>query len=138
VYALRQIHRALKPRGLLLDVHPLGAEIPVLAGDRGVGFVDTRKFRAILEAMNECVELTLAEGLFEELRELRRHVAERYDNATEVLDEADGWENLRLPPAVRRRLRETDATPIEFIDTVRYRLLRKGLASGRAPHARVR
>lgn len=88
--------------------------------------------------MNQCVELTLAEGLFEELRELRRHVAERYDNATEVLDEADGWENLRLPPAVRRRLRETDATPIEFIDTVRYRLLRKRLASGRAPHARVR
>jgi len=49
----------------------------------------------------------------------------RYNNATEVLEEADGWENLRLPPAVRRRLQETDATPIEFIDTVRYRLLGK-------------
>jgi hypothetical protein len=79
------------------------------------GSSDTRKFRGILEAMNECVELTLAERLFEELRDLRRHVAERYDNTTEVLDEADGWENLRLPRAVRRRLRETDATPIEFI-----------------------
>jgi hypothetical protein len=41
-----------------------------------------------------------AEGLFEELRELRRHVAERYDNATEALQEAEGWQNLRLPPAV--------------------------------------
>jgi len=125
VHVLRQIHRTLKPRGLLLDVHPLGDEFPVLAGERGVGFVDTRKFRGILEAMNECVEETVAEGLFEQLRELRRHVAERYDNATEVLEEADGWENLRLPPAVRRRLQETDATPIEFVDTVRYRLLRK-------------
>lgn len=129
MYVLRQIHRALKPRGLLLDVHPLGDEFPVLAGGRGIGFVETRKFRAILEAMNECVEQAVAEGLFEELRELRRHVAERFDNATEALEEADGWENLRLPRAVRRRMQETDATPIEFIDTVRYRLLRKRPAS---------
>jgi hypothetical protein len=52
VHALRQVHRALKPRGLLLDVHPLGDEFPVLADERGLGFVDTRKFRDILEAMN--------------------------------------------------------------------------------------
>jgi hypothetical protein len=138
VHVLSQIHRALKPRGLLLDVHPLGDEFPVLAGERGVGFVDTRKFRAILDAMNECVKQTVAEGLFEELRELRRHVAERYDNATEALEEADGWENLRLPPAVRRRLRETEARPIEFIYTVRNRLLRKESTSGRPPRGQAR
>jgi hypothetical protein len=125
VYVLRQVHGALAPSGLLLDVHPLGDDFPVLAGERGIGFVDTRKFRGILEAMNECVEQTVAERLFEELRTLRRHVVERYDNATEALAEADSWENLRLPPAVRRRLQATDATPIEFIDTVRYRLLGK-------------
>jgi hypothetical protein len=90
-----------------------------------VGFVDTRKFRGILEAMNECVERTVAERLFEELHTLRRHVVERYDNATEALDEADTWENLRLPATVRRRLQKTDAMPIEFIDAVRYRLLGK-------------
>jgi hypothetical protein len=123
VYVLRQVHGALVPGGLLLDVHPLGDDFPVLAGERGIGSVDTRKFRGILEAMDECVELTVAEGLFEDLRELRRHVVERYDNATEALEEADSWENLRLPAAVRRRLQETDATPVEFIDTVRYRLL---------------
>jgi predicted DNA-binding protein (UPF0278 family) len=125
VYVLRQIHRALKPRGLLLDVHPLGNEIPVLAGERGVGFVDIRKFRAILEAMNKCVQQLLSEDLFKELRTLRRHVVERYDTAQEVLEEADSWENLRLPAPVRRRLQETEAAPIEFVDTVRYRLLAK-------------
>ena len=125
MHVLRQVHRALKPAGLLLDVHPLGNDFPVLAGERGIGFVDTRKFRAILEAMNECVQQVVSEGLFKELHTLRRHVVERYDNATEALEEADGWENLRLPQAVRRRLQETDATPIEFIDTVRYRLLGK-------------
>jgi hypothetical protein len=125
VHVLRQVHGALAPKGLVLDVHPVGDDFPVLAGGRGVGFVDTRKFRIILEAMNKGVEETVTQGLFEELRGLRRHVVERYDNAAEALEEADSWENLRLPPPVRRRLQDTDATPIEFIDTVRYRLLRK-------------
>jgi hypothetical protein len=125
VHVLRQIHRALKPRGLLLDVHPLGDEFPVLAGERGVGFVDTRKFRGIVEAMNECVRQVVSEDLFKEVRTLRRHVVERYDTALEALEGADSWENLRLPAPVRRRLQETKATPIELIDTVRYRLLAK-------------
>jgi hypothetical protein len=125
VHVLSQIHRALKPRGLLLDVHPLGDEFPVLAGERGVGFVDTRKFRGIVEAMNECVRQVVSENLFKEVRTLRRHVVERYETALEALEEADSWENLRLPAPVRRRLQETKVTPIEFIDTVRYRLLSK-------------
>jgi len=133
VHVLRQIHLALKPRGLLLDVHPLGDDFPVLVGGRGIGFVDTRKFRGILEAMNECVRQVVSEGLFKELRTLRRHVVEHFDSATEALEEAEGWENLRLPPAVRRRLQKTDAMPIEFIDTVRYRLLGK---RGESPASR--
>jgi hypothetical protein len=55
---------------------------------------------------------------------LRRLVAERFDDAAEALEEADSWENLRLPAAVRRKLAATDETPVEFVDTVRYRLLR--------------
>jgi predicted DNA-binding protein (UPF0278 family) len=125
VHVLRQAHRALAPRGLLLDVHPLGNDFPVLAGERGIGFVDTRKFRVIIEAMNECVQQVLSEDLFNELRTLRRHVVERYDTVLEALEEADSWVNLRLPAPVRRRLQEAEATPIEFIDTVRYRLLTK-------------
>jgi hypothetical protein len=125
VHVLRQVHRALRPEGLLLDVHPLGLDFAVRAGRRGLGFVDTRKFAAVVEAMNDGVEQTVAEGLFEEVRTLRRHVAERFDDAAEALEEADGWEHLRLPAAVRRRLRQTDETPVEFIDTIRYRLLRK-------------
>jgi hypothetical protein len=125
VHVLRHVHRALRPKGLLLDVHPLGLEFAVRAGRRGLGFVDTRKFAAIVEAMNDGLEQTVTEGLFEELKTLRRHVAERFDDAAEALEEADSWDNLRLPAAVRRRLRQTDETPVEFIDTVRYRLLRK-------------
>jgi hypothetical protein len=125
VYVLRQVHQALTRGGLVLDVHPLGDDFPVLVGERGVGFVDTTKFRDVLEAMNLSLEQTVREGLFEEVRSVRRHVVERYDSAAEALEEADSWDNLRMPSSVRQRLRETDAEPIEFIDTIRYRLLRK-------------
>jgi len=125
VHVLRRVHGALRPEGLLLDVHPLGLEFAVRAGTRGLGFVDTRKFVAVLDAMNEGLEQTVAEGLFEQLTTRRRLVAERFDSGAEALEEADSWENLRLPAAVRRRLRETDETPVEFVDTVRYRLLRR-------------
>jgi hypothetical protein len=59
------------------------------------------------------------------MKTLRRHVAERFDDATEALEEAETWEHLRLPAAVRRRLQKAEETPVEFIDTIRYRLLRK-------------
>jgi hypothetical protein len=125
VHVLRRVHEALRPKGLLLDVHPLGLDFAVRAGRRGLGFVDTRKFAAVVEAMNDGVEQTVTEGLFEEVKTVRRHVAERFDDAAEALEEAESWEHLRLPAAVRRRLRQTDETPVEFIDTIRYRLLRK-------------
>jgi hypothetical protein len=123
VHVLRQVHRALTPEGLLLDIHPLGDDFAVRAGERGIGFVDLRKFRKILEAMNKSLERVVAEGLFEERRAVRRHVVERYDTAAEALEEADNWENLALPARLRRALQEARATPVEFIDTVRYRLL---------------
>jgi hypothetical protein len=125
VHVLRRVHGALRPKGLLLDVHPLGLDFAVRAGRRGLGFIDTRRFAAVVEAMNDGVEQTIAEGLFEEMKTLRRHVAERFDDAAEALEEASSWEHLRLPAAVRRRLRQTDETPVEFIDTIRYRLVRK-------------
>jgi hypothetical protein len=125
VNVLRRVHQSLRPDGLLLDVHPLGLEFAVRAGRRGLGFVDTSRFADVLDAMNDGLEQTVAQGLFEQVKTLRRIVAERFDDAAEAVEEADSWENLRLPAAVRRRLQTTDETPVEFLDTVRYRLLRK-------------
>lgn len=124
MHVLRRVHRALRPDALVLDVHPLGSDFAVRAGNRGLGFVDTRDFARVLEAMNDGVDIVLGEGRFEELRSLRRHVTERFDNGAEALAEARTWEHLRIPLLVRLRLRRTRATPVEFIDSIRYRLLR--------------
>ncbi len=125
MHVLRQIHKALRSNGLVLDIHPLGNDFAVRAGERGLGFVDTRRFARVLTAMNEQVHVLVDGGLYEEVRTLRRHVAERFDTAREALEEASEWEHLRISLPVRLRLRRSKETPVEFIDTIRYRLLRR-------------
>lgn len=124
VHVLRHLQPALRPGGSLLDIHPLGLDMAVRAGSRGLGFVDASAFAVVVEAMNEAVERVVSEGLLEEVRVLRRTVIERFDDAAEALAEADGWTYLRLPAAVRRRLRAAEELPVEFVDTVRYRRFR--------------
>jgi hypothetical protein len=129
VHVLRNVHAALVPRGRLLDVHPIGHDIPIRAGSRGVGFVDARAFARIVGAMDDVVAETIADGLFEEVGETCRSVVERFDDAADFIAHAEEWTNLRLPARVRRRLRETEERPVELIDAVRYRLLRKRAGS---------
>jgi hypothetical protein len=123
VNVLRNVHQAVAPGGHLLDIHPLGIDMAVRAGPRGLGFVDARKFAQVVAAMNEGVAEVESAGLIEHLRTTRRLVVERFDDPGEAIEEADGWTNLRMPAAVRRRLRAADERPIELVDTVRYRLL---------------
>jgi hypothetical protein len=125
VNVLRNVHRSVKPRGLVLDVHPVAVDFAVRAGGRGLGFVDTSRFAPVIEAMDAGVAQVVDEGMFEEVRTLRRNVVEHYDDAAEALEEADGWDHLRLPAAVRRRLERTDARPVELVDEVSYRLMRR-------------
>ena len=125
MHVLRQTHRALRPAGLLLDFHPLGMDFAVRAGERGLGFVDTRRFARVLAAMDEGVQAVVDEGLYEHLRTLRRHVTERFDTAAEALKDASSWQHLRLPLMLRLRLRRSKGTPVEFVDTIRYRLFRR-------------
>jgi hypothetical protein len=122
VNVLRNIQRSVARDGRALDIHPLGTDMAVRAGPRGLGFIDTRKFAEVVAAMNDGVAEVQYEGLLRELQSTRRHVVERFDDPAEAIEEADGWENLRLPAAVRRRLAEAEERPIEFVDTVRYRL----------------
>jgi hypothetical protein len=132
VNVLRNVHRSVVPGGQMLDIHPLGLDMAMRAGPRGIGFVDASKFAGVIAAMDEGVDVLRAEGLITELRTERRHVVERFDDAAEALEEADSWEYLRLPAAVRRRLREADERPVELVDTVRYRLFRTCTPHGKS------
>jgi hypothetical protein len=123
VNVLRNVHKAVVRHGHVLDIHPIGTDLAVSAGTRGIGFVDASRFLPIVQAMDELVAGAIDDGLFEHVRSLQRHVAMRFDGADEALEHADGWSNLRLPHAVRRRLRGTEG-PVVLVDTISYRLLR--------------
>ena len=125
MHVLRNVQQAVSPGGRVLDIHPLGIDMAVLAGSRGLGFIDTSEFALVIDAMDEAVEQIVTEGLLEELRTVRRVVVERFDDTAEALEEAAGWENLRLPTEVQRRLRAVEEGPVDFVDTVRYRLFRR-------------
>jgi hypothetical protein len=122
VHVLRNVHQSVRPGGHVLDIHPLGIDMAVRAGPRGLGFIDTSQFALVVEAMDEVVAQVCSEGLLDEQATLRRSVVERFDDAREALEEAGEWENLRLPAQVARRLRRAEERPIEFVDTVLYRL----------------
>ncbi len=122
VHVLRNVHQAVRPGGSVLDAHPLGIDMPVRAGSRGLGFIDASEFALVIEAMDEAVAQVVAEGLLEERRVARRQVVERLDDAAEALEHFAEWENLRAPPALKRRLREAQERPVECVDTIRYRL----------------
>jgi hypothetical protein len=122
VHVLRNVQQAVVPGGRVLDIHPIGIDMAVRAGMRGLGFIDTSQFALVVDAMDVAVAQICAEGLLTEQRTLRRTVVERFDNAQEALEEAGQWENLRLPAEVARRLRKAEERPVEFVDTVVYRL----------------
>lgn len=122
MHVLRNVQQAVVPGGRVLDIHPIGVDMAVRAGPRGLGFIDTSEFAPVVEAMDEAVAQVCSQGLLAEQKTLRRSVVERFDDAQEALEEAGSWVNLRLPARVARRLREAEERPIEFVDTVVYRL----------------
>ena len=124
VHVLRNVQQAVRPGGRVLDIHPLGIDMAVLAGSRGLGFVDASEFALVIDAMDEAVDEVVSEGLLEELRTVQRVVVERFDDPAEALEEAASWTNLRLPAAVAHRLRVAEERQVDFVDTVCYRLFR--------------
>ena len=119
---LRNVQRSVVPGGRVLDAHPLGIDMAVRAGPRGLGFIDTRRFGQVIADMDDGVAQVEAEGLLAHQRTIRRFVVERFDDPAEALEEVATWENLRMPAAVKRRLSAAEERPIEFVDTIRYRL----------------
>ena len=124
VHVLRNVQQAVRPGGSVLDIHPLGIDMAVLAGSRGLGFVDASEFALVIDAMDEAVDEVVSEGLLEELRTVQRVVVERFDDPAEALEEAASWTNLHLPAAVAHRLRVAEERQVDFVDTVCYRLFR--------------
>jgi hypothetical protein len=130
VHVLRNVDEALKPRGLLFDIHPTADDTPIRAARRGLGFIDARRFEPIVATTNAAVDGLVGDGSFEDVRRVEREIEELYPEAEELLDTADEWTNLRIPAATRRRIRAAEP-PLQLVWRVDFRLLRKRAARPR-------
>jgi hypothetical protein len=130
VHVLRNVDQALKPRGLLFDIHPTADDPPIRSSGRGLGFVDARRFEPVVATTNAAVDALVGDGSFEDVRRVEREIEELYADAEDLLDTADEWTNLRIPAATSRRIRAA-VPPLQLLWRVDFRLLRKRAARPR-------
>jgi hypothetical protein len=124
VHVLRNVDQALKPQGLLLDIHPTADDPPIRGSGRGVGFIDARRFQPIVAWTDAAVDALVADGSFDDIRRVEREIDELYVDADELIETGDEWTSLRIAAATRRRIRAADP-PLQVLWRVDFRLLRK-------------
>jgi hypothetical protein len=123
VHALRRIHAALVPGGLVVDSQPISAEPPVEAADGDLGRLDMREWRETIDAVDERTAEAIRLGLFAIEREHTITVPDEFDAGAEFIEVVGAWRGTRIPPPVAARAAAA-RPPIRVTQEVRLRLLR--------------
>ena len=119
--ALRKIHRALVPGGILLDMHPVPPSTRAEARGESLGEFDDAEFQDLVKTAETRI---LETALFEHDAETEFDWLERYDDPTELLaDVKEGWDGCRIPADVEARIRETKP-PVDIWERVVLRRFR--------------
>jgi hypothetical protein len=120
VHALRQLHRALVPGGILLDMHPVPPSARAEVGGVSLGEFEDEKFFEIVAA----TERPLAESdLFALEDELEFDYLERYERAEELLEDTENWEGCSVPRELATAIREV-TPPVDVWERVALRRFR--------------
>jgi hypothetical protein len=123
VHALRRIHAALLPDGLVVDSQPVSAEPPVEAADGGLGSLDMRDWRATIDAVDERIAEAVGHGLFAIEAEETITVPDEFDSGAEFVEVVGAWRGTRIPPRVAARATAA-RPPVRVLQEVRLRILR--------------
>jgi SAM-dependent methyltransferase len=108
VHALRQIHQALVPGGVLLDMHPVPPSTRAEVQGRSLGDFDDAEFMQIVADAEAEIERG---GLFTRQSEVEFDYLERYDDPAQLLEDIrEGWEGCRITPELEARILETDGS----------------------------
>ena len=124
MHALRNIHVALAPDGVLVDTQPVSARPPVASNGGELGTLDMRDWLDTIHAVDERFAETIAAGLYELEHESWFVVTDTYDNGPECLDIVSGWRGTRVPSEMTQRLAAATST-VTVEQQVRLRLLRR-------------
>jgi len=123
VHALRNIHAALIPHGLLVDTQPVSALPRVATQEMDIGTLDMRAWLDTIHAIDQRFAETINAGLYSLERERRFVVADRFADGPECLGTVGSWRDTQVPRSVTSRL-ETTQTAVTVEQEVRLRLLR--------------
>jgi len=124
VHALRNIHAALAPDGLLVDTQPISARPRVAAENGELGRLDMRDWVDTIRAVDERSAETIAAGSFEIQHEERFIVTDSFDHGRECLETVSAWRDTRVPASLASLLEATQAT-VTVEQEVRLRLLHR-------------
>jgi hypothetical protein len=124
VHALRNIHGALVPDGILVDTQPVSARPPVASDGGELGTLDMHDWLDTIHAVDERFAKTIAAGLYELEHESWFVVTDTYDNGPECLETVAGWRGTRVPHEMAQRLAAA-TSPLTVAQEVRLRLLRR-------------
>lgn len=106
--ALRRVHEALVPQGIVLDLMPFEPQVPVEALDEELGRLDAREFAREVVETEAALARTVQQGLFVLERELRFDVFEHFDSAARLLETVRGWRGTRIPKRVQARVERAE------------------------------
>jgi hypothetical protein len=124
VHALRAIHAALVPGGLVIDTQPVSAHPPIESDARVVGRLDMREWAEVINETDRRTDEVLAEGLFVIEHESWLTVADEYDDGEDCLSYVRNWVGTRIDADVEQRV-AAERGRIRLPQEIRLRLLRR-------------
>ena len=124
MHALRNIHAALAPDGILVDTQPVSARSPVASEGSELGTLDMHDWLDTIHAVDERFAETVAAGLYELEHESWFVVTDTYGNGPDCLEIVSGWRGTSVSPEMTQRLAAaTSRASVQ--QEVRLRLLRR-------------
>jgi hypothetical protein len=123
VNALRKLHAALTPGGLVVDTQPVSIHPPVATESRELGTLDLRDWSRTIEEIDGRFEATLRDGLFALEAERSFVVTESFADGAEMLTTVREWRGTRIPPEVEELVARQPGS-VHVHQDIRLRLLR--------------
>jgi hypothetical protein len=123
VNALRRIHAALLPGGLVVDGQPISPEPLVEAADGKLGKLDMWEWRETIDAVDERIAEAIDYGLFAVESEHTIMVPDEFDSGVEFIEVVGAWRGTRIPREVAARA-AVARPPVRVPQEVRLRILR--------------
>jgi hypothetical protein len=123
VDALRNIHSALLPGGLVVDTQPVGPEPRVTVDGEEVGRLDMLEWMSTIANVDSRIAETVEHGLFEIRHEEPLVVTDSFENGAECLRVVADWQDTHVPSPLAARL-EAARAAVTVEQDVRLRLLR--------------